>query len=134
MRRSGNGARRQQNDQNTEWSRRDAGSVKKLEIGGSSVYLTIGFSDVRPVWISLTLGHEVDHPRADEDRTLIEVICNQASVLLSTGTWTIEDLVNCWAGVRNYEPSGSCPQIKSFAQSPLDAAAKWLRKEFELEE
>jgi hypothetical protein len=109
------------------------GLVQKLDIGDSSIYVKLGFAHGRPVWISLTLGHGIDHPGADEDKSLMEVICYQASELLATGTWTIGDVVESWIAVRNCKPSGQCPQIGGKALSPLDAAAKWLRRKYGLE-
>jgi len=106
--------------------------VKKLDVGGESIYLKIGFTECRPTWISLTLGHEVNHLGSNEDRTLLEVICKQASILLTTGTWTIDDLADAWIAVRNCKPFGACPQIKGLAKSPLDAAAKWIKQKYGL--
>ena len=108
------------------------GIVQKLEIGGESIYLKIGFTECRPTWVSLTLGHEVGHEGSNENRTLIEVICKQASVLLETGTWTIDDLADNWIATQNCKPSGICPQINGIAKSPLDAAAKWINQKYGL--
>ncbi len=102
------------------------GATYKLDIADESVYLTVGCISGRPVYISLVLGHGVNHEKTDADKSMLEVICNQATELLSTGTWTIPELVESWRGVMNCEPSGVCPQLEGRVSSPLDAAARWL--------
>lgn len=102
------------------------GQTYKLDIGESSVYLTVACISGRPVYVDIVLGHGINQYNIDEQKSMLEVICHQATELLATGTWTMAELVESWRGVMNCKPSGVCPQLKGLVSSPLDAAARWM--------
>lgn len=61
----------------------------------------------------------------DDIRARLEVVCRQASALLSSFIWTEQVLIDAWAGTR-MDPAGYCRELQIDASGPLDAVAKWL--------
>lgn len=108
------------------------GTTKKLDIGNASIYVKIAHVEGRPTWIDITIGHgdHANYPGIESVRSVLEITCITASTLLTSGQWSIADLIDLWRGVKNCEPYGQCPQLGAIVSSPLDAAARWLQKKY----
>lgn len=114
-------------------------------------YLKVGWWRGRPVWIDITkarhakegTGDTLDiHQSAlplvtalrrrmiDLSRSTLEIICRQASLLLSTRRCRLEELADLWR-VTETEPPGRCEQVVDDlgdkVHGPLDAVAKFLK-------
>lgn len=115
------------------------------------LYLKLGWWRGRPVWVDLTtarhsedgVGDTLDiHESAlalvvnlrqrlvDNNRAFLEVVCREASLLLSSRRCKLDDIADLWR-VTETEPRGKCVQVKDDlgdrVHGPLDAAAKLFR-------
>lgn len=117
------------------------------------LYVKVGWWRGRPVWVDITVarhanegsvGETLDvHVSAlpllvslkqrilDNARTSLEIICREASLLLSSRRCTLTDLSELWMVVEG-EPRGRCAklsdQLGDRVHGPLDAAAKLFRQ------
>lgn len=111
--------------------------TNKLTIGAHNVYAHLGWFEGHPVYVDVVVAHDplteirrYQTPEAtelatqivDNARASIEVICRQASRLLASRTWTLDDLIASWSATK-FDPCGVCPQVERIVKSPLDAVA-----------
>jgi len=114
-------------------------------------YLKIGWWRGRPTWIDITKArhstegsgdtldvHESALPLIvslrqriiDMTRTSLELICREASLLLTTRRSRLADIADMWRMTKT-EPKGNCPQVKDElgdrVAGPLDAVAKLIK-------
>lgn len=62
-----------------------------------------------------------------DSRAYIELICREATELLSSGVWNIQDLIDSWCGIRT-DPAGICRHVEGIVSSPLDAFGRICRR------
>jgi len=107
-------------------------------------YLKVAWWRGRPVWIDITKSRnsvEIDNGGdvletvlqgrlTDSTRSFMEIVCREASLLLSSRRCSLEDIAELWR-VTQTEPKGTCQQVADAmgtrVHGPLDAAAKMLR-------
>lgn len=68
----------------------------------------------------------------ENSRSFLEVVCRHATAMLQSGVWNLGDVVDVWIATKNMIPCGHCEAVKTelgtIVTSPLDAAAKLIRK------
>lgn len=120
-----------------------SGATVKLEIGTGCCYLKYGEDDGKLCWVDLTLSSKgdchdalesgkaanVSATKLDNNKSLVEVACRQATVLLQCGQWGVRELVSAWRGT-HFDPFGVCPQVMGNVSSPFDAAARYFDSKF----
>ena len=114
-------------------------------------YVKIGWWRGRPVSVDVTMARHgegntdtLDVPRAaiplvvelrqrilENSRSALELLCREASLLLSSRRCTLGDLADLWR-VTQMEPKGRCRQVNDEVtgdrvHGPLDAAAKLFK-------
>lgn len=118
------------------------------------LYVKTGWWHGRPVWVDVTvarhsgdMGDTLDVPMAvlpavadlkrrliDNTRSLMEIACRQASLLLSSRRCTLGEVADLWR-VTEGEPKGRCPQLADEmgdrVHGPLDAVAKLFKAKAE---
>ena len=112
--------------------------TSKVTIGGAEIYVKLGFWDTELCFIDLVFDrspkngtdtrslHAKTKARSyDSESSQLETICHQANVLLQSGVWKVDDLINEWIATR-FEPAGVSPSVGEVS-SPLDAVAKLLK-------
>jgi len=127
--------------------------ISKLIIKDSDrdhdLYIKVGWWRGRPVHVDITLGMDnkantnndtldvhssalpmiIDLRRRilDNSRAYLELVCREASLLLSSRRCSLLELADLWR-VTEMEPRGRCPKVKDElgdrVHGPLDAAAK----------
>lgn len=109
-------------------------------------YLKIGWYHGRPVLLELVLPRAQANRNSVTDmrevecygrmletsRGALEIICAQATELLQTKQFNLEDIEQMWTATR-FDPSGTCRQVEmagssSAVLSPLDALAKLFKQ------
>jgi hypothetical protein len=76
-------------------------------------------------FIALTLSGLHDH----NIRALMEVVCREATRALRRKAYTLYELTRLWRGY-HFAPFGVCPQVEAIVQSPLDAAAILIERNY----
>lgn len=115
------------------------GYTNKLDIGTSSIYVTVGMIDgfMRHIDITLSRGdgdktmynsdvEAIELHRYDLARSWIEDSCRQASKLLQYGA-SVSEVVDMWMGTRGL-PNGVCVQLETIVPGPLHAAAMLISR------
>lgn len=117
------------------------GFTSKLSVGMHDLYVKVALDGERIIFVDITLGHANGHmpsyidaisnelatQRLNDSRSMLEVICRQASTLLQSGVWDTWRLISSWRATQ-FEPSGVCEQLNTIVSSPLDAVARLLEK------
>jgi len=115
------------------------------------LYIKIGWWHGRPVWVDVTIAQFAKEGVTDSlvlpvealslvvnlrrritenTRALIEVICREATLLLSSRRCSLDELADLWRAT-GAEPKGRCEQVVDDlgdrVHGPLDAAAKLFK-------
>jgi len=118
---------------------------------GHDFYVKVGWWRGRPVWIDITKARhstegigdtenihgdellvvvELRRRLMDVTRTSLELICREASLLLTSRRSTLDDMAQLWR-VTTMEPKGRCSQVADElgdrVTGPLDAVAKLIK-------
>jgi len=127
-------------------------TIEDRESHQHDFYLKIGWWRGRPIWVDVTkarhssegLSDTFDVPSSalplivdlrrrliDLTRSSLELICREASLLLSTRRCSLEEIAELWRVVKT-EPAGHCEQAKdpntgTRVSGPVDAAAKLIQ-------
>jgi hypothetical protein len=105
----------------------DVGRIVYLDVRLSLFAYNSGPQRVEQLEVANLRREQVAHARA-----AMEVVSRQASALLASGLWALEDVIDAWAGTHVYH-GGVCPALSpveggaQVATGALDAAARHLR-------
>lgn len=113
----------------------------KFDIGMGSCYLKYGMKDNKVHWIDVVIAGtgdeddaahsaqmvEMTNSKLDNNRSLVEVACREATELLQAERWTIKTLISAWRGTK-FDPAGICPQVRGIVTSPFDAVAQYFQE------
>ncbi|MCP4640219.1 MAG: hypothetical protein GY851_07295 [bacterium] len=102
---------------------------RKLKIGTSDVYVHAATEGGRLVSIAIESDKDTRKPELELERGNVQVAASQASTLLQSGLWTVEDVVASWRGVRVGAGIYWCEQLKRNVGGVLDAVGRLLAKE-----
>lgn len=119
--------------------------------GPHDLYVKTGWWRGRPIWVDVTISQSssegvtdsldvpmtalplVVHLRrriTENTRALVEIICRQATLMLSTHRTSLGELADLWRATEA-EPKGRCAQViddcGDRVHGPLDAAAKLFK-------